>query len=209
VAARCRPVPPHTLATVTDAVSDAHPDGRPDDLPAPVPGQRSDETLGATIDINNIHDVAPGPHGPFADRQLLPDPVAGQLNTTWQITLAVAWTAAFFAFCAVWKASSELGIGTWWLGARAQPRPILVKLMPFVWIIGIGMLAVYNVRRVALLSCLGSFGLAVIAVFDMSRSGGLAAIEFAIAAAMLLVSVGALSGTYRPAPAATSPAAAA
>jgi hypothetical protein len=34
-------------------------------------------------------------------------------------------------------------------------------------------------------------------VFDISRSGGLAAIEFAIAASLATVSVGALTGTYR------------
>jgi hypothetical protein len=184
------------------------PDARDDVFAAPPSATPEPDTAAGTVlraadhpDNHAAHDLA--------NRRLTPDPVPGQINTTWQITLTVAWTAAFFAFCAVWKTSTELGIGTWWLGPRAQPRPILVKLVPFVWIIGSGMFAVYNVRRVAILSCLGSFGLAAFAVFDMSRSGGLAAIEFAIAAAMLLVSIGALSGTYRAAPAVTAPATAA
>ena len=122
----------------------------------------------------------------------------GQLSAGWQIMLAAAWAAAFFAFAAVWKTSEEIGIGTWWLGARAQPQPTLVRFAPFLLTLFIGTLAVYNVRRTALISAVAAISVAVIAAFDMSRSGGLAATEFAIAASMLLVSVGAIIGSMRP-----------
>ncbi|WP_394931755.1 hypothetical protein [uncultured Ilumatobacter sp.] len=121
----------------------------------------------------------------------------GQVTTGWQMLLGAAWTASFFAFAAVWKTSQDIGIGTWWLGARAQPQSVMIKIIPFVLIIVVGLAAIYNLRRVALVSLAGSVGVALIAVFDISRSGGLAAIEFAIAASLATVSVGALTGTYR------------
>lgn len=125
----------------------------------------------------------------------------GQFSVAWQIMLAASWTAAFFAYAAVWKTSEEIGIGTWWLGPRAQPQPIFVRILPFAITLLLGMLAVYNVRRTAWLSTAGALLLAIGAVFDMSRSGGLAAIEFAIAGSMLLVSIGAAFGAIRTGPA--------
>ncbi|WP_395161163.1 hypothetical protein [Ilumatobacter sp.] len=121
----------------------------------------------------------------------------GQVTTGWQMLLGAAWTASFFAFAAVWKTSQDIGIGTWWLGARAQPQSPTIKIIPFVLAIVIGLAAIYNLRRVALISLTGSLGVALIAVFDISRSGGLAAIEFAIAASLATISVGAFTGTYR------------
>ena len=132
------------------------------------------------------------------------DPVPlqpGQLTVAWQIMLAASWSAAFFAFAAVWKTSEEIGIGTWWLGPRAQPQPLLIRILPFVITMLLGLLAVYNVRRIAVMSIIASVLIAIIGVFDMSRSGGLAAIEFVIAGSMLLVSVGALAASTRRVPA--------
>jgi len=111
--------------------------------------------------------------------------------------VAASWTAAFFAFAAVWKTSQEIGIGTWWLGARAQPQPTLVRIAPFALAVAVAMLALANVPRTAWISALASIAIAVGAAFDMSRSGGLAAIEFAIAGSMMLVSLGAMLGAFR------------
>jgi hypothetical protein len=121
----------------------------------------------------------------------------GQLTLGWQMMLAACWTAAFFAFAAVWKTSQEIGIGTWWLGARAQPQPIAVRITPFALTLAVGMVALYNIRRSAWISAAASVAIAVCAAFDMSRSGGLAATEFAIAGSMLLVSIGAALGAIR------------
>ena len=114
-----------------------------------------------------------------------------------ELASAILSVVVGFAFAAVWKTSQDIGIGTWWLGARAQPQSVMIKIIPFVLIIVVGLAAIYNLRRVALVSLAGSVGVALIAVFDISRSGGLAAIEFAIAASLATVSVGALTGTYR------------
>jgi hypothetical protein len=115
--------------------------------------------------------------------------------------LAASWSASFFAFAAVWKTSEEIGIGTWWLGPRSEPQPLSIRILPFVITMLMGLLAVYNVRRIAVMSIAASAFIAIIGVFDISRSGGLAAIEFAIAGSMLLVSAGALAASTRRAPA--------
>jgi hypothetical protein len=148
----------------------------------------------------NVLQVSEPPTLPAAAEVRAPAPVPlrpGQLTVAWQIMLAASWSAAFFAFAAVWKTSEEIGIGTWWLGPRAQPQPLLIRSVPFVITMLMGLLAVYNVRRIALMSITASIVVAIIAVLDISRSGGLAAIEFAIAASMLLVSVGALIASAR------------
>jgi hypothetical protein len=128
-----------------------------------------------------------------ARQRLLP----GQLTTAWRAMMVTTWVGAFVAYLAVWKASEELGIGTWWLGPRSSPQPVIVRLIPFIVIAGFAILASYNVRRVPPLGLLGGAALAAIAVPDLSRSTGLAAIEFAIAGAVLVVSLAAFTGIYR------------
>lgn len=118
----------------------------------------------------------------------------------------VTWIGAFLSYMAVWKASEEIGIGTWWLGARSTPQPIVIRLLPFVVTALFGMLAAYNVRRMPWISLFGAAILAGFAVPDLSRSTGLAVVEFAIAGAVAVVSLAALTGTYRAAPPTPTPA---
>ena len=121
----------------------------------------------------------------------------GELTTPWRTALVATWVGAFLAYMAVWKASEEIGIGTWWLGPRSDPQPVLVRLIPFSVIAVVGILAAYNVRRMPWISLGGSVVLALIAVPDLSRSVGLATIEFAIAGAVAVVSIASSTGTYR------------
>jgi len=109
----------------------------------------------------------------------------------------VTWVGAFLAYLAVWKASEEIGIATWWLGPNSHPEPMYIRLLPFAVVAVFGILASYNVRRLPWISLAGSGVLALIAIPDLSRSAGLAAIEFAIAAAVALVSLGSFTGMYR------------
>ncbi len=129
----------------------------------------------------------------------------GQLTAAWRITVTVAWVGAFLAYLGVWKASEEIGIATWWLGPRSNPQPIWIRLVPFAIIAVVGILASYNVGRLPWIGLGGSIALAVIAAGDFSRSGGLATIEFAIAGAVALVSLGSFSGVCRAAAAAGDP----
>jgi hypothetical protein len=111
--------------------------------------------------------------------------------------VVATWVGVFTAYLAVWKASQEIGIATWWLGPRSTPQPVVIRLVPFVVAAVFGILASYNVKRMPMIGLIGSLTLAAIAVPDLSRSTGLAVIEFAIAGAVLLVSAGSFTGTYR------------
>ena len=97
-------------------------------------------------------------------------PRPGELSFAWRIALVVTWIGAFLAYMAVWKVSEEIGIGTWWLGARSTPQPIVVRLLPFVVIAAFGMLAAYNLRRMPWISL---FGAAVLAVVEDPQFGHL------------------------------------
>ena len=111
--------------------------------------------------------------------------------------VVTTWVGVFVAYLAVWKASEELGIATWWIGPRSNPQPIIIRLVPFIVTALFGILASYNVRRMPVAGLAGAVALAAIAAPDLSRSTGLAAVEFAIAGAVLLVSAASFTGTYR------------
>ncbi|MEM8619241.1 MAG: hypothetical protein AAGF73_05930 [Actinomycetota bacterium] len=125
---------------------------------------------------------------------------AGELTTAWRMTLAATWAAAFFAYAAVWKTSEELGIGTWWLGARSSPTPVIVRIIPFTIIVVIGVASTYAMRGVPWLNLGGAAAMAGIAIPDFARSTGLAAIELTIAGAVAIVAIASFTGRYRPAP---------
>ena len=143
------------------------------------------------------------PTGPAEDDEV-PGPSraprAGELTGAWRIALILTWLGALLSYLAVWKASEEIGIATWWLGPRSNPQPMLIRLIPFAVVAVFGVITCYNVKRLPWISLAGAGLLALIAVPDLSRSGGLAMIEFAIAGAVALVSLGAFSGMYRAAP---------
>jgi len=121
----------------------------------------------------------------------------GELTSAWRVALVLTWVGVFLAYLAVWKTSEEIGIATWWLGPSSNPQPVPVRLIPFLVAVVFGILASYNVRRMPWISLGGSAVLASIAVPDLSRSVGLATIEFVIAGAVALVSLASLTGTYR------------
>lgn len=108
-----------------------------------------------------------------------------------------SWVGVVLALAAVWNTSAQLGLSTWWLGPRAEPRPLLVQLGPFVAPM-LMILGTVNHAR-----WLGWFGLAAasvvgaVAVGDLGRVTSLAVVELLIAGAAAAVSAAALTGTYR------------
>lgn len=124
-------------------------------------------------------------------------PVAGQLTLGWRIATAIVWGLAFVAFVAVWKTSSELGLSTWWLGPPGAPVSPIVSMVPFVAPVAMILLCVNNAKWLPWFG-LGASGLtAMVAAFDIARVPRLALVEFAIAGAGALASIGGLSGRYR------------
>jgi hypothetical protein len=98
----------------------------------------------------------------------------------------------------------EIGIRTWWIGPRSEPRPIVVQIIPFVLAIVVALAATYNLRRLPWIAVAGSLGVGLIALFDVSRSGGLALVEAAIGLGALLVALASFTGRYRAGPSATA-----
>jgi hypothetical protein len=145
----------------------------------------------------------PGPPvaAPLAVEAFPPRPVRpGELVVAWRAALVVTWVLVFVTYLAVWKASEEIGIATWWLGPRSNPQPVVVRLVPFVVAAIFGAIVTFPLRGLPWFSLGGSLVLAAIAVPDLGRATGLATIELAIAAAVAIVSLAALTGRYRAAP---------
>jgi len=124
----------------------------------------------------------------------------GDLSGSWRVMLGLAWVTAFFCYAGIWQASVQIGIGTWWVGPRAQPTHVAVKLIPFVLTLAMGLLVVYNVKSLVRWSAAGVVGAALVSLPDFSRSVGLGVAEAIIAGLLGLVTVASLSGRYRAAP---------
>ena len=103
----------------------------------------------------------------------------------------------FLAYTAVWKASRELGLATWWLGPTAEPRPIPILLVPFV-----APLAMILPRSTTPGGCRGTawpppLSASPIAIGDLGTFRRLGLVELGIAVAAGAVSVASMAGRYR------------
>lgn len=121
----------------------------------------------------------------------------GDLTVYWRVLLGLSWLMAFFAYAAVWQASVQIGIGTWWIGPRADPAPTALKLMPFGLTLAMALLVIYNVPRIVRVSMVGVALTALISVPDFSRTTGLGVTELIISGLLGLITVTSLSGQYR------------
>lgn len=120
----------------------------------------------------------------------------GDLVQMWRWLLGLAWLGAFFSYAAVWQVSVQIGIGAWWVGPRAQPTNVLVKVLPFVVALSIVLCVVYRTPRIVRTSALGAALAIVFAIPDFSRSTGLALLELTIAGLLAIVTLCALTGRY-------------
>ena len=50
----------------------------------------------------------------------------------WRATTAATWIGVIVGLAAVWNASVQIGLSTWWLGPRADQQPRVVQFAPFV-----------------------------------------------------------------------------
>jgi len=134
---------------------------------------------------------------PHAIHETAAPPRAGQLTTGWRIATACLWILVITGFAAVWNTSVQLGLSTWWLGPRADPRSPIIRLSPFIAPVLV-MLAAFNNRRWLAWAGVGaSIVTALFGVGDLGRVTRLAALELGIAALALVVSLASLTGTYR------------
>jgi hypothetical protein len=128
---------------------------------------------------------------------------AGQLTPKWRVAFGIGWAAIIVAYAAVWESSRVIGLSTWWLGADAEPRFILVNLLPFYGPILVTIAVVSNWRYAPYLGIGVALIGGAIGVGDLDRVRQLAIVELVIAGAALCISIAALAGMYRPATPAT------
>jgi hypothetical protein len=126
-------------------------------------------------------------------------PRPGDLTIGWRAVMAGIWIGVVLGLAAVWNVSVQLGLSTWWLGARAEPQPPIVRFSPFIAPVLVLLATINQVRYLAWIGLGASFVVAAVGVGDIGRVNSLAVIELAIAAAAAIGSIATLTGTYRPA----------
>ena len=126
-----------------------------------------------------------------------PPPRPGELTLPWRIGTAITWISVVLALAAVWNASVQLGLSTWWLGPRGEPQPRVIQLAPFVTPVLMVLGTINNVRWLGWFGLAASGVLAAIGLGDLGRVASIAATELAIAGAAALISLASLTGTYR------------
>lgn len=138
----------------------------------------------------------PGDQGPDAvGAPARPRP--GALASSWRLVSVVTWVAVVLAWSAVWSASVQLGLSTWWLGPRADPTPVPVRLAPYLGPVLVTLGALNGIRRLPWLGVAASAVFAGYGLGDLGRVPRLAAVELLIAAAAAVVSLASLTGMYR------------
>jgi len=131
-------------------------------------------------------------------------PRVGELSPGWRFITVLTWIAVVLAFAAVWNTSVQLGLSTWWLGPRGDPKARWVQFSPFVAPVLMVLGTINHIRWLGWWGLGASAALAVYGIVDLSRVSSIAAVELTIAVLAALASLASLTGTYRSDPAATN-----
>ena len=123
---------------------------------------------------------------------------AGQLSPAWRLVFGFGWAAIIVGHAAVWETSRVIGLSTWWLGAEAEPRLLLVQLLPFYGPILVTVAAISNWRYSPYLGIAAPMIGGAIAAGDLGRVRWIAVVELVLAGAGLCISAASLAGMYRP-----------
>jgi hypothetical protein len=132
------------------------------------------------------------PHPGVARHRRPPRP--GELTPAWRATFIVAWGCVLVSIVAIGRTAWKMGLSTWWTGPRFEPRFLPILLLPSLVAAVLIVLAARNVRFLPYWGILGAIALAAVATGDVGRFDGLAAAEFAVAGAALLVSLASFAG---------------
>ena len=123
----------------------------------------------------------------------------GQLTPMWRLVFGIGWAAVIVGLVAVWESSRVIGLSTWWLGADAEPRNLLLNLLPFYAPLLVMFAAISNWRFAPYFGMATAVTGAAIGAGDLGRVQWIAVVELVLAGAALCISVAALAGMYRPA----------
>ena len=122
---------------------------------------------------------------------------AGTLTGGWSLITISVWAGVGVGLAAVWAASRQIGLSTWWLGPPSGGQPLAVHLIPFAFPTVVIASALLRFRWVWLIGVVASLGIAAIALGDLGRVARLGLIEVALSSAGLAVSLASWSGTLR------------
>jgi hypothetical protein len=111
--------------------------------------------------------------------------------------LALAWIGVFVGFAAVWKASRELGLPTWWLGPVSDQQPLYITMVPFLAPSAVVLLAFTRNSHVSWVAIGAGVVSAAVAAGDLDPFSRFGVVELAIAAAGTGVAIASLAGRYR------------
>ena len=125
-------------------------------------------------------------------------PVAGQLTPRWRFAFGIGWAAIVVGNAAIWESSRVIGLSTWWLGADAEPRLLLIQLLPFYGPILVTVAAISRWRYVPYFGIAVGLAGAAIGVGDLGRARWLAVVELVLAGSAMCISAASLVGMYRP-----------
>jgi hypothetical protein len=160
-----------------------HAPSLPPPPPPPVPGRTT-----SPFEQSNVNDAS------WVEKRKL----AGQLSPGWRLAFALGWAAIVVGNAAVWESSRVIGLSTWWLGADAEPRLLLVQLLPFYGPILVTAAGASNWRYAPYLGIVVALAGGGIGAGDLGRVRWIAAVELVLAGAALCISVASLAGMYRP-----------
>jgi hypothetical protein len=113
------------------------------------------------------------------------------------LAFGIGWAAIIVGNAVVWETSRVIGLSTWWLGADAEPRLLLMQLLPFYGPILVTVAAISNWRYAPYLGIVAGLGGAAIGAGDLDRVRWIAVVELVLAGAALCISGASLAGMYR------------
>ena len=115
----------------------------------------------------------------------------------WRLAFGLGWAAIVVCNAAIWETSRVIGLSTWWLGADAEPRMLLIQLLPFYGPILVTVAAVSNWRYAPYFGIVVGLAGAAIGAGDLNRVRWLATVELVLAASAVCISAASLVGMYR------------
>ena len=118
----------------------------------------------------------------------------GRLTHGWRLTALTAWIAIAVGLAAVWAASRQVGLSTWWLRPGS---PEVVRVVPFIAPGAMVALVLAHRPRLWRLGIVAGLATVAVGLGDLGRVTGLAMVEMLLGACGIAVSAAAWTGTYR------------